>query len=101
MKLSLVLSGAILLIYPLGQSFLIIALLTFLWAITAEAFRPASYAILTSVVMAGDEKRIQATGCQDGKEQRIPESKERKALGTGSMGFGFGHEKSLLSNQDT
>lgn len=55
MKLSLVLSGTILLIYPLGQNFVLIASLTFLCALTAEAFRPASYAILNVVVAGPDE----------------------------------------------
>jgi predicted MFS family arabinose efflux permease len=77
MKLSLVLSGTVLLIYPLGESFLVIGLLTFLWAITSEAFRPASYAILTSVVTGQDE------------EETRQQSKSAQALYRLAVNVGF------------
>lgn len=56
LKLSLVLSGAILLVYPWAQNFVLICFLTLLLSITAGAFVPASYAILGVISAGPDEK---------------------------------------------
>jgi predicted MFS family arabinose efflux permease len=50
MKLSLLLTGAILLAFPLAQSFPVILAMTFVWAVLSEAFRPASLVITADVV---------------------------------------------------
>ena len=47
---SLLVSGAIVLFYPAARGFAAILALTLLWAMTSEAFRPASMAILTDLV---------------------------------------------------
>jgi len=80
MKLSLVLSGAVLLIYPLASRFEIIALLTIAWAITADAFRPASNAILTSFAEDIDETQSQIRA-------RSAQSLNRLAI---NLGFAVG-----------
>jgi MFS family permease len=80
MKLSLVLSGMILLIYYLAHSFILIALLTLLWAISSEAFRPASAAILSSVVMHGDDEKAR-------KDSKRAQALHRFAMNLG-MVFG-------------
>lgn len=56
MKSSLFVSGAILLIYPFARSYAAILLITLFWAITNEAFRPASLAIVTDLVAPGQRK---------------------------------------------
>jgi predicted MFS family arabinose efflux permease len=56
MKASLVISGAILFIYPLADSFAVILLITLVWAITSEAFRPASMAVIADLV-APDQRK--------------------------------------------
>jgi MFS family permease len=47
MRMSLALTGVVLLIIPLVRSFAVIVLLTFVWAFVADATRPASMAALT------------------------------------------------------
>jgi MFS family permease len=78
MKLSLVLSGAILLVYPLANSFLLIAFLTFIWAVTSESFRPASYAILSTIVMGGDDELTR-------KNSKMAQALSRLAINLGMM----------------
>lgn len=58
MKLSLVLSGLVLFIFPLVSSLAGIFAVTALWAITSEAFRPPSMAIIGD--LAGPEQRKSA-----------------------------------------
>lgn len=55
MKTALVLSGALLLVFPFVQSFVWVVLLTFFWSLTTELFRPASLAVITDLV--GPEQR--------------------------------------------
>ncbi|HEY6953218.1 MAG TPA: MFS transporter [Bacteroidota bacterium] len=50
MKLSLFFSGIVLILFPFASSFRMIVAGTVLWAVTGEAFRPASLAVITSVV---------------------------------------------------
>jgi len=50
MKASLFISGALLFVFPLAHSFVAILVVTTLWAISNEAFRPANLASLTSLV---------------------------------------------------
>lgn len=50
MKLSLFLTGAALLIFPLAKSFAAIVTLAFFWAVVSEAFRPASMVVNTEMV---------------------------------------------------
>ncbi len=50
MKLSLFFSGIALILFPLASTFPWIIVGTVLWAVTGEAFRPASLAVITSVV---------------------------------------------------
>ena len=73
-------------------------------AIRAEAEPLAELAILVckrpfKVIMCGgthggtaDEERVQTIGCQDGKEERVRESRGREAPRTGRMGVGVVHE---------
>lgn len=56
MKISLLLSGALLLIFPLAQSFIAILGLTLLWAVASEAFRPASLAAIVGIVTPPQRK---------------------------------------------
>ena len=58
MKASLFLSGATLFVFPFAHGFIAVVLITVLWAIINEAFRPASMAIITEAVPA--EKRKSA-----------------------------------------
>jgi MFS family permease len=53
MKLSLFLTGAILLAFPLARGFSVILALTIVWAMVSEAFRPASLAITADLVEPG------------------------------------------------
>jgi len=55
MKLSLFLSGCILLLYPMIQGFGLLLAATFLWAIINEAFRPAVMSLISYI--APPEKR--------------------------------------------
>jgi MFS family permease len=56
MKLSLVASGALLLLFPLADSFGLIVVLTLAWAVVSEGFRPASLAIVTDLVAPAQRK---------------------------------------------
>ena len=56
MTAALVVSGGLLLALPLARSFAAVAAAVFLWAFTAEAFRPASLAVMTDVVEADQRK---------------------------------------------
>lgn len=56
MKLSLVLSGAMLLIFPLAKSFLSVSVITVIWAVLGEAFRPASLAVAADMVAPEQRK---------------------------------------------
>jgi MFS family permease len=50
MRVSLIASGSVLLLFPLAKSFTSVAAMTALWAACAEMFRPASLAAITHVV---------------------------------------------------
>ncbi len=50
MKMSLFLSGIVLILFPMASSLTTIVGGTILWSVTGEAFRPASLAVITSVV---------------------------------------------------
>jgi len=56
MAAALLLSGAILLVFPLAKGFQAILIITILWAIVSEAFRPASLAILSEAVAPKQRK---------------------------------------------
>jgi MFS family permease len=58
MRVSLIASGAVLLLFPLAKSFAAVSVMTVLWAGCAEMFRPASLAAITHVV--APEQRKQA-----------------------------------------
>jgi MFS family permease len=58
MRVSLIASGLVLLLFPLARSFAAVAAMTVLWAGCAEMFRPASLAAITHVV--APEQRRQA-----------------------------------------
>ncbi|HEX9382003.1 MAG TPA: MFS transporter [Gemmatimonadaceae bacterium] len=58
MRVSLIASGLVLLLFPLAKSFAAVAVMTVLWAGCAEMFRPASLAAITHVV--APEQRRQA-----------------------------------------
>lgn len=56
MRVSLIASGLVLLLFPLAKSFAAVAVMTVLWAGCAEMFRPASLAAITHVV-APEQRR--------------------------------------------
>jgi predicted MFS family arabinose efflux permease len=56
MTAALFVSGALLLVLPVAGSFAAVAAAVFAWAFTAEAFRPASLAVMTDVVEADQRK---------------------------------------------
>jgi predicted MFS family arabinose efflux permease len=58
MRVSLITSGLVLLLFPVARSFAAVAAMTVLWAGCAEMFRPASLAAITHVV--APEQRRQA-----------------------------------------
>jgi MFS family permease len=58
MRVSLLASGSVLLVFPTAKHFVSVAAMTVLWAGFAEMFRPASLAAITHVV--GPEQRRQA-----------------------------------------
>ncbi len=58
MRVSLITSGLVLLLFPFAKSFAAVAAMTVLWAGCAEMFRPASLAAITHVV--APEQRRQA-----------------------------------------
>ena len=49
MRASLALSGVVLFIFPLAKSFALIVVLTFIWAVIADAARPATLSALTEM----------------------------------------------------
>ena len=53
---SLVMSGAILLLFPLASTFGTFLVITFLWSLVAESVRPATLAALTSFVRPEQRK---------------------------------------------
>jgi len=50
MEASLILSGVVLLFYSFVNNFIIILLLTFIWAVINEAFRPANLSLIMEIV---------------------------------------------------
>ena len=56
MKLSLVLTGVVLLVFPFAQSYSVIIAATICWSVITEAFRPASLSIITDVVKPEQRK---------------------------------------------
>jgi MFS family permease len=58
MKASLFLSGAILLFFPLARSFAAVLAVTITWAVVSEALRPASMAIISSLVAPEQRKAV-------------------------------------------
>ena len=60
MQYSLLLSGVILLCFPLAAKLEVILPLTLLWAISSEAFRPASLSAITGIVPAEQRKAAYA-----------------------------------------
>lgn len=55
-KLSLFFSGAMLLLYPHFSNYYLILLVTFVWAIIAEAYRPASLSLISEIVKPEQRK---------------------------------------------
>jgi MFS family permease len=86
MRFSLVLSGAILLVYHLTSNFYLIALLTLAWAVVSESFRPASYAILTTVI---DEKDDQKARIQSKQAQALSRLAINLGMAIGPMAASF------------
>jgi MFS family permease len=60
MQWSLLLSGAMMLLLPLTQNFLVITTGVFIWAVFNEAFRPASLSIISEMVAPGQLKSAYA-----------------------------------------
>ncbi|MFN0157784.1 MAG: MDR family MFS transporter [Bacteroidota bacterium] len=56
MKLSLLITGLVLFLYPLAQSRAVLVIITVLWAAISEAFRPAALAIITDSVTVDQRK---------------------------------------------
>jgi predicted MFS family arabinose efflux permease len=56
MKVSLLISGTVLLLFPLAKNFVAILALTIIWSVISEAFRPASLAITTDLVSPEQRK---------------------------------------------
>lgn len=56
MRASLLLSGGVLLLFPLLQGYAAIVAATFAWAVIGEAFRPASLAVTTDLVAPAQRK---------------------------------------------
>jgi predicted MFS family arabinose efflux permease len=56
MRASLALAGLLLLAFPLVRDFRLILLLTFMWAVVADALRPASMSVLTVATPPGRRK---------------------------------------------
>jgi predicted MFS family arabinose efflux permease len=57
MRVSLIASAAMLLVFPLAKSFAAVSAMTVLWAGCSEMFRPASLAAITHVVAPGQRKQ--------------------------------------------
>jgi len=56
MRASLLMSGLVVLLYPLARTVAAVYFATFIWAATSELFRPASLAAITHVVNAEQRK---------------------------------------------
>jgi MFS family permease len=56
MKASLIISGLVLFTYPLAEGYAVILIITLIWAITSEAFRPANMAIIADLVTPEQRK---------------------------------------------
>lgn len=56
MRASLLLSGALILLYPLARTYPAVIAITVLWAAAAELFRPASLSAITGVVAPAQRK---------------------------------------------
>jgi MFS family permease len=50
MKLSLIISGALLMVFPLARDYYALLAITTLWAVISEAFRPANMAVISDLV---------------------------------------------------
>ena len=57
MRVALIASGSVLLLFPLAKSFMAVAAMTVLWAGCGEMFRPASLAAITHVVAPDQRKQ--------------------------------------------
>ena len=57
MRVSLIASGCVLLLFPLAKSFAAVAAMIVFWAGCAEMFRPASLAAITHVVAPGQRRQ--------------------------------------------
>src|SRR5450759_2539747 len=57
MRVFLIASGCMLLLFPLARSFAAVAAMTVLWAGCAEMYRPASLAAITHVVAPGERRQ--------------------------------------------
>lgn len=57
MRVSLVLSGLTMLVFPLAETFSAVAALTVVWALTTEAFRPAGLAYISEVAPPAQAKQ--------------------------------------------
>ena len=60
MRASLLMSGVVVLLYPLARTVAAVYFATFVWAATSELFRPASLAAITHVVSAEQRKAAYA-----------------------------------------
>ena len=60
MRASLLLSGSVVLLFPLARSVAAVYIVTAVWAACAELFRPASLAALTQVVLPNQRKAAYA-----------------------------------------
>jgi predicted MFS family arabinose efflux permease len=60
MRGSLLISGAILFVFPFVTSYRAILAVTFVWAVTNEAFRPANFATITEIVRPDQRKAAYA-----------------------------------------
>lgn len=56
MKLSLILTGIVLLLLPLAKSFFTVVLVAVFWSIIAEAYRPANLTVISGMVPAQNRK---------------------------------------------
>ena len=56
MKLSLILSGSILFIYPFVRGFIPLLFITVIWAIINESFRPANMSLISEIVPPAQRK---------------------------------------------
>lgn len=56
MKVSLFCTSVLLVLYPFISTYSLILIVTFVWAVISEAFRPASMALVSSIVKPGQRK---------------------------------------------